>query len=71
MAARGRGRVQQAATALLRRSRFCSTADLREIVYGDRCSRGNYRDLRRVLDGLAVRVGRERGEARPLLWRRV
>jgi hypothetical protein len=42
----------------------------RKVYRGERLANHDYRSTRRVLERIAVRVGRsERGSGRPILWR--
>jgi hypothetical protein len=66
------GRIQRAcALALARGGGQCDTAQACEVAYGARpWIKGQYRNTRKALDRIAVRVGRSTTKpGRPVIWR--
>jgi hypothetical protein len=70
-----RGRVQRAALRALRLFGTMTTSEImpwafpRKVYRDERLANHDYRSARRVLEQIAVRVGRARIGGRPILWK--
>ena len=64
------GPIQRGAIRVLRDMEVASTSDIMPITHPQQLNpQHRSRSLRRVLDEIAIRVGRADGQGTPVLWR--